>query len=90
MATFPRKLRISKREAYQLDVSEWLAGESVSSLTVDTDSSFLTVEATQIDGSLLKCICQGVSVGNAELHFQFTTATRSNCDKATVKVIDDC
>lgn len=90
MATFERKLKVSKTDAYVLDVSDWASTETITSLTVADDTGLTTVGASQIDGTNLEVLLTGVSVGSAEIHFQFTTATRSNCSKETVKVIADC
>ena len=90
MATFPRSLKVDNVDAFEIDVSTWASTETITSVGVTDDTALTTIGATQIDGALLSVLCTGVTVGLAELHFQYTTATRSDCVTVTVKVIADC
>lgn len=90
MATFERKLKVTKTDAFQINVAEWLAGEVILSLSVSDQSGLTTVGSNQIDGALLSVLLTGVVTGNAEIHFTYSTATRSDCAETIVKVIEDC
>jgi hypothetical protein len=90
MATFEREVKTSKTEAYEIDVSSWLSNESITGLTVAESTGNATVVSSEIDGPLLQVLVLGVTNGNANLTFEYSTATRSNCYTATVKVIADC
>lgn len=90
MATFKRKLKVSKTDAYVLNVSSWLASEAITAFTVTPQSGLLSIGATSIDGGDLKFLATGITAGAEELHFEYTTATRSDCYVANLNVIDDC
>ena len=90
MATFKRPVQVAKTESYELDDSSWAAGEAITSLTVENPDSNVTIDASSWSGGLMLVTVTGVNVGNAVLHFEYTTATRSKCSAITVKVIDDC
>ena len=90
MATFPRTLKVSKTDAFEIDVSDFAASESITSLGVVDDSGLTAVVSSQISGSILSVLLTGLTVGNASIHFTYATATRNDCAKVTVKVIADC
>lgn len=91
MSTFERRLKVGEIDAFTLDVSSWVDGESITSLVVNDDSGgLISVGASSIDGSNLSVLLTGVSIGRASVHFDYTTATRSNCYKATVIVVAGC
>ena len=90
MATFERKLKVSKTEAYEVDVSSWAGAESITSLIVTESTGNATVVSSEVQGSLLQVLVTGVIVGDAILTFEYSTTTRNDCYKATVKVISDC
>ena len=90
MATFQREVQVSKTESYELDVANWSSAEAVTSLAVTESTGNATVISSEISGTLLQVLVIGVIIGNAELEFEYATATRSKCTEATVKVIADC
>ena len=90
MATFFRELKVGKTDAFEIDVSVWANSEEITSVGVTDDTGLVTVGATQIVGTLLSVLCTGVAPGLAGLHFQYTTATRSDCVKVKLAVIADC
>ena len=90
MATFARTLKVSKTDSFEIDVSGWLDIETIISLGVVDDAGLTTVVATEINGALLSVLLTGLSIGNADIHFTYSTATRSDCFKSTVVVIADC
>lgn len=90
MATFQRKVKVGKTESYELDDSAWAASEVILSLTVLNPDNKVTIGATTFSGGLMSVTVTGVTVGNAILHFEYTTATRSRCSEVTVRVADGC
>ena len=90
MATFPRYLKVNKTDSGTIDVSKWLSNETITSLTVDHADGLLTVNGSSFVGGLLSVSFTGVATGGAEVHFKYTTATRSDCYVAICIVVDDC
>lgn len=90
MAAFERRLKVNKVDSFTLDVSKWLGSESIESLVVSDIDGLVTVGASSISGSKLSVLLTGVSTGGANVHFTYSTVTRSDCYKAIVIVVDDC
>lgn len=90
MATFKRRLKVSKTDAYVLNVASWADSEAITSFTVTPQNALVTIGTTSIDGGELKLLATGLATGSEELHFEYTTATRSDCYVANLNVIDDC
>lgn len=91
MAAFSRRLKVNKTDAFIVDVSSWANGEAITSLAVtEPDGSLVTIGASTFADALLTVSLTGVSTGVAEIHFDYTTATRSDCYKAIVVVVDGC
>lgn len=86
-----KPLKVGKVDVYSLTVSrEWLNGESISSFTVNTDATKITVGATSISDNVLLVYLTGVeSERNVELHFNYATLTRTDCDSVYVTV-EEC
>ena len=90
MSVFARRLKISKTDAFEVDVSAWLGSESLTSFTLTNPNNLVTIGATATSGGVMSCLLTGVTTGVAELHFEYTTATRSDCYVARLIVVDDC
>lgn len=90
MATFERTVQIGKTEAYILNVASWSNGESLQTLSVTAPDNNVTIGTYAIDGDNLSVLVTGVSKESSELHFSYTTATRSKCSTATVRVVSAC
>jgi len=91
MAAFERRLKVNKTDSFTLDVSTWAGDEVVTSLTItEPGGSLVSIGANTFTNNLLTVLLTGVSTGAAEIHFDYTTATRSDCYKAIVVVLDDC
>lgn len=90
MAAFERRLKVNKTDSFTLDVTSWLGSESITSLVVSNADGRVSVGANSFTGGLLSVLLTGVSTGGAEVHFNYTTATRSDCYASIVAVIDDC
>lgn len=90
MSVYARRLKLTKTDAFELDVSSWLASESIATLAVTNPDGRVTVTSSTHSNGVLSCLLTGVSLGVAEVHFEYTTATRSDCYVARVVVTDDC
>lgn len=90
MAAFDRRLKVSKVDSFTIDASSWAGDETITTLTVSNTDGLVTVGAYLINGTSLSVLLTGVTTGAAEVHFEYATATRSDCYKAIVIVIDDC
>lgn len=90
MAAFERRLKVNKTDAFTIDVTSWASDEDITSLSVTQVGSLVTIGASTFANGLLTVSLTGVSTGAAEIHYDYTTATRSDCYKAIVAVVDDC
>lgn len=86
---FPRRFIVGKTDSGSIDVSDWLDGETLTGQTVTSDGLTSVVDST-INGSLVTVRLKGVTSGNSEIHFEYSTATRSRCTKMIAVVIQDC
>lgn len=90
MAAFERRLKVNKTDTFTIDVSGWAAGEVITSSVVTEPGGLTLINSDSIDGSKLTVSLTGVTTGGAQVHFDYATATRSDCYVGTVIVIDDC
>lgn len=90
MAAFERRLKVSKTDTFTIDVSAWAGDEAITSLVVSQTGALVTIGASTFGNGLLTVSLTGASTGAAEIHYDYTTATRSDCYKAIVAVVDDC
>jgi uncharacterized protein YjdB len=89
MAAFPRPLKVGKIDNFTLSLSSgYLDGEVITSATVTTTSAALTINSVSNNGVVISALCTGVTEGDAELHFTWTTATRSGCETHIVIILD--
>lgn len=86
---YERELKVSKTGAYQLGVSQFTEGEPVTSFSVTSDTR-ITIDSQEEENSVIKFTATGVSVGRSEVHFEFATATTSDCTTAYIYVVEDC
>jgi hypothetical protein len=90
MTVSQRRVKVSKTDIVGIDVSDWANGETITSLTVTDPSTNSTVDSSAIQGDILLATIEGVTVGNATLHFEYATATRDDCHVLTVCIVGDC
>lgn len=90
MAAFERRLKVNKTDTFTIDVSGWADGEDITSSVVTEPAGLTTINSSSFSGSMLTVSLTGVTTGGAQVHFDYQTATRSDCYVATVIVIDDC
>lgn len=91
MATFQKELHATKTDVYSLTVpAEWLESDLITSHSVTVDAKVIK-NSSGVIGNLIYVSVTGVSEGGSILHFEYeTNSGRSDCSKATVKVIADC
>lgn len=91
MSTFEKSLHVTKTDTYTYTVPlEWLGSDTISSHDV-TAGPEVTKNSSGVTANVIAVSITGLSVGNSELHFEYTTNSgRSDCKKTTVKVIADC
>jgi hypothetical protein len=88
MEMFERRLLVGKTDGYELDLVNWLDGETLSSVDVTNTDGLLTVNTSVISDTSIKAILLGVSEGIAEVEFTYSTATRNSCHKSNVIVVN--
>ncbi len=86
-----KPLHVGKTDSYSLTVSSALLnGEAILTADVTCDPAKATVGASSIDDNVILVYLTGVeSVSYTDLHFEYTTATRSDCDTPRIAV-EDC
>lgn len=72
-----------------MDITEWLNGDTVTSFSVVSDTKTTVDSQTEYNG-LITFSVTGVELGWSEIHFEFATATTSDCTTAQIYVIEDC
>ena len=90
MSAFSRTLKVSKVDSFTLDVSAWARDEEITSLQVTEPDGKVTVGATVFAEGKLTVLLTCVQVGEANVHFEYTTLTRQDCYTAIVIVTEDC
>lgn len=89
MATYGRRVKVTKTEAYELELSDWLGPESLTTVSADSDA-LTTIVDSVIDGTKLKFRLTGVTAGKSSVLLTFATATRTNCTTRFVEVVENC
>lgn len=93
-----KPLKVGKTDTYSLKVSNtggdddkgWLGDEALTSATITVDNTYITDGAVSIVGNVIYVFLTGVLANsNVEVHFDYATATRSDCDYIIVSV-EDC
>ena len=85
-----RAIAVGKTDAVGIDVSQWLDGETIVSVSVTAQNAFATIGATNINGGVLTVLATGASEGQSDLHFDYQTATRTGCIRLLVDIVDGC
>jgi len=89
MAIIERPLNVGKIDNFTLTLhSRYLAGEVIATANVTTTSANLSIDSFTNSSDVISASCTGISVGEAELHYSWTTATRSGCETNTVVILD--
>lgn len=86
-----KPLKVGKTDTYSLSVNAtWLNGETINSATVTVDNTYITDGAVSIVDNVIYVFLTGVATkASVEVHFDYATATRSDCDYIIVSV-EDC
>ena len=78
-------LHVGKTDRYGINKDVWLAGEAITLLNVTADA-LVTVDSFSFVGGDITALLTGVSSGVSKVHFEYTTATRSDCQTILVRV----
>lgn len=92
MANLIKKpLHVGKVDSYSLTVDpEWLNGEPILTANVVSDTDYIAVGATSIVGNIIYMYLTGVAEkGGSDIHIDYTTATRTDCDTVRV-IVESC
>lgn len=86
-----KPLHVGKTDSYSLTVSPaWLNGEAISTATVTTTAANITSGVVSIVDNVLFVFLTGVEkIHYSDVHFEYATVTRSDCDSISV-IVDDC
>lgn len=83
---FGRKAQINKIDTFSFDDSGWLAGESITSLTVTQEGDLVEILDISTAGTVVTARLRGLIPGSAKLRYSIDTATRSHYIDGTVTV----
>ena len=86
-----KPLKVGKVDDYSITIDlDWLNGDEITSATATSDTAKVTAGAVTIVDNKIFVALTGVEATNAtDVHFDYTTATRSDCDYITITV-EDC
>lgn len=93
-----KPLKVGKIDTYSLKVNNtggddgkgWLGDETLTSATVTVDNAFATDGTVSIIDNVIYVFLTGVTANTSlKVHFDYATATRSDCDYIIVRV-EDC
>ncbi len=91
MLSFPKPLKATKTDRYALDVNTWLDGQSLSSFSVTAEAGSNIIVGTPVnDNGSISVLLTGADLGLWGVTFEYTTATRSDCETVKLYVTDDC
>lgn len=86
---YERRLKLTKTGAYEMNITKWTSGDLVTSFSVISDTKTTVDSQTESNGFITFSVT-GVELGWSEIHFEFATATTSDCTTAQIYVIEDC
>lgn len=89
-SVFARRLKVSKTDAFELDVSAWANGETITITSVSHADSLVAVVSSAVSSGVISVLLTGVATGVAEVYFNYATPTRSDCFVGRVVVVEDC
>lgn len=70
---------------YTID-SGWLGAESITSVNATCGGATVTLPTSA--GNVLQAYFEGVTTGRHEVHWSWTTATRSDCDTGVLTIVE--
>ena len=90
MLTVEKSLKVGKTDTYSFTVSsEWLATETIATAVIAVDGAKVTYNSQTIVGNVIYMSLTGVATGSTEIHIDYTTATRTDCDAFRL-VLEEC
>lgn len=64
----------------------WLGAESITSVNVTCNGASVTLPTSS--GNVLQAYFEGLTVGRHEVHWEWATATRSDCDTGVLTIVE--
>lgn len=84
---YEKPLPVGKVSNYTLTIdSGWLGAESITSIDVTCSGATVTLPTSQ--DNVLQAYFEGAEVGRHEIHWSWSTATRSDCATTVVTVLE--
>ena len=84
---YQKPLPVGKIGNYTLTLdSGWLDGETIVSVNVTCPGATVTLPTSS--GNVLQAFLEGVAAGRYEMHWEWATATRSDCYTTVIDVIE--
>lgn len=84
---YEKPLPVGRVGNYTLTIdSGWLSQETITSVNVTCDGA--TVALPTSSGNVLQAFFEGVTVGRHEVHWSWSTPTRSDCATTVIQVVE--
>lgn len=84
---YEKPLPVGKVGNYTLTLdSGWLGAETITSVNVTCAGATITLPTSS--GNVLQAFFEGVTVGRFEVHWEWATATRSDCYTSVLNIIE--
>ena len=84
---YQKPLPVGKTGNYTLTLdSGWLGAETITNVNVTCDGATVTLPTS--NGNVLQAFFEGDTRGRAEVHWEWATATRSDCYTATLDIVE--
>lgn len=86
-----KHLHVGKTDSYSLTVSSlWLNGDGILTASVSSNAAKILVGDISIVENVIFVYLTGVeATPYSDVHFEYTTSTRSDCEKVRI-IVDDC
>ena len=85
-----RRYQVGRVDAIEFDASNFLAGESITAVTITPTQSVAAVSSTSYSGSTINALIQPSVAGVEYFHVEVDTATRSRCWTVICVCVEDC
>lgn len=84
---YEKPLPVGKTGNYTLTLdSGWLGNETITSVTATCDDATVTLPTS--NGNVLQAFFEGVNAGTSEVHWEWATATRSDCYTVVINIVE--
>lgn len=84
---YEKPLPVGKVGNYTLTLnSGWLSQEAITSVNVTCEGATITLPT--FDGNVLQAFFEGVTKGRHKVHWEWATATRSDCYTGVLTIVE--